>query len=61
MGTTIDDSLGEAFDKVARLLGISAVPGGFVIGLGFWKPRVSGENSSVLLSRGNVEASGLSP
>jgi tRNA A37 threonylcarbamoyltransferase TsaD len=28
MGTTIDDSLGEAFDKVARLLGITAVPGG---------------------------------
>jgi hypothetical protein len=24
-----DVSLGEAFDKVARLLGISAVPGGF--------------------------------
>lgn len=28
LGTTIDDSLGEAFDKVARLLGITAVPGG---------------------------------
>lgn len=27
LGTTIDDSLGEAFDKVARLLGITAVPG----------------------------------
>lgn len=27
LGTTIDDSMGEAFDKVARLLGISAVPG----------------------------------
>jgi hypothetical protein len=27
MGTTIDDSMGEAFDKTARLLGISAVPG----------------------------------
>lgn len=28
MGTTIDDSMGEAFDKTARLLGINAVPGG---------------------------------
>jgi hypothetical protein len=28
LGTTIDDSMGEAFDKVARLLGISAIPGG---------------------------------
>jgi N6-L-threonylcarbamoyladenine synthase len=27
MGTTIDDSMGEAFDKTARLLGINAVPG----------------------------------
>jgi tRNA A37 threonylcarbamoyltransferase TsaD len=27
MGTTVDDSMGEAFDKVARLLGITAVPG----------------------------------
>jgi hypothetical protein len=27
LGTTIDDSMGEAFDKVARLLGITAVPG----------------------------------
>jgi N6-L-threonylcarbamoyladenine synthase len=27
LGTTIDDSVGEAFDKVARLLGVAAVPG----------------------------------
>lgn len=31
LGTTIDDSMGEAFDKVARLLGISAIPGGCAI------------------------------
>lgn len=28
MGSTIDDSVGEAFDKIARLLGITAIPGG---------------------------------
>lgn len=28
LGTTIDDSVGEAFDKTARLLGITAIPGG---------------------------------
>lgn len=28
MGSTIDDSVGEAFDKTARLLGITEVPGG---------------------------------
>jgi N6-L-threonylcarbamoyladenine synthase len=28
LGSTIDDSVGEAFDKTARLLGITAVPGG---------------------------------
>ena len=28
MGSTIDDSVGEAFDKTARLLGITSVPGG---------------------------------
>lgn len=28
MGTTVDDSVGECFDKIARLLGISAIPGG---------------------------------
>lgn len=27
IGTTLDDSAGECFDKVARLLGISAIPG----------------------------------
>jgi N6-L-threonylcarbamoyladenine synthase len=28
MGSTIDDSVGEAFDKIARMLGITAIPGG---------------------------------
>lgn len=28
VGTTLDDSVGEAFDKTARLLGISSIPGG---------------------------------
>eukprot|EP00756_Hemistasia_phaeocysticola_P017198 Hpha_TRINITY_DN15524_c3_g16::TRINITY_DN15524_c3_g16_i1::g.107976::m.107976/K01409/KAE1, tsaD, QRI7; N6-L-threonylcarbamoyladenine synthase len=28
LGSTLDDSVGEAFDKTARLLGITAVPGG---------------------------------
>jgi N6-L-threonylcarbamoyladenine synthase len=28
MGTTLDDSIGEAFDKVARLLGLDAMPSG---------------------------------
>jgi tRNA threonylcarbamoyl adenosine modification protein TsaD len=28
MGSTIDDSVGEAFDKTARLLGITSIPGG---------------------------------
>lgn len=28
MGTTMDDSIGEAFDKVARLLGLDAMPSG---------------------------------
>ena len=28
LGATLDDSIGEAFDKTARLLGITAVPGG---------------------------------
>jgi len=28
LGTTLDDSVGEAFDKVARLLGVVAIPGG---------------------------------
>lgn len=28
MGTTLDDSIGEAFDKVARMLGLDAMPSG---------------------------------
>eukprot|EP01062_Namystynia_karyoxenos_P012421 TRINITY_DN14461_c0_g1_i1.p1 TRINITY_DN14461_c0_g1~~TRINITY_DN14461_c0_g1_i1.p1 ORF type:complete len:685 (+),score=211.66 TRINITY_DN14461_c0_g1_i1:89-2056(+) len=28
LGSTLDDSVGEAFDKTARMLGITAVPGG---------------------------------
>jgi len=28
IGSTIDDSVGEAFDKTARLLGITSIPGG---------------------------------
>merc|ERR1712232_485082 len=28
LGSTIDDSIGEAFDKTARILGITQVPGG---------------------------------
>merc|ERR1712194_781872 len=28
LGSTIDDSIGEAFDKTARVLGITNVPGG---------------------------------
>lgn len=28
LGATLDDSIGEAFDKTARLLGIDAIPGG---------------------------------
>lgn len=28
LGSTLDDSIGEAFDKTARLLGITKVPGG---------------------------------
>ena len=28
LGSTLDDSIGEAFDKTARLLGISQIPGG---------------------------------
>ena len=28
IGTTLDDSAGECFDKIARLVGITAVPGG---------------------------------
>merc|ERR1711971_1312352 len=28
LGSTIDDSIGEAFDETARLLGITQVPGG---------------------------------
>lgn len=28
LGSTLDDSIGEAFDKTARLLGITAIPGG---------------------------------
>jgi len=28
LGTTLDDSAGECFDKVARLLGVNAIPGG---------------------------------
>ncbi|KXZ44450.1 hypothetical protein GPECTOR_67g290 [Gonium pectorale] len=28
VGTTLDDSVGECFDKIARMAGISAVPGG---------------------------------
>eukprot|EP00668_Euglena_longa_P016422 GGOE01020677.1.p1 GENE.GGOE01020677.1~~GGOE01020677.1.p1 ORF type:complete len:739 (-),score=138.51 GGOE01020677.1:230-2446(-) len=31
LGSTMDDSAGEAFDKVARLLGVEAVPGGPVL------------------------------
>ncbi len=28
VGTTLDDSAGECFDKIARLVGITSVPGG---------------------------------
>ena len=28
LSRTLDDSIGEAFDKTARLLGISKIPGG---------------------------------
>ncbi len=28
IGTTLDDSMGECFDKTARLLGFAAIPGG---------------------------------
>merc|ERR1719456_1205154 len=28
LGSTIDDSIGEAFDKTARILGITQIPGG---------------------------------
>merc|ERR1719460_3497677 len=28
LGSTIDDSIGEAFDKTARILGITKIPGG---------------------------------
>ncbi|GAX78502.1 hypothetical protein CEUSTIGMA_g5941.t1 [Chlamydomonas eustigma] len=28
MGTTLDDSVGECFDKIARLMGITVIPGG---------------------------------
>ena len=28
VGSTLDDSIGEAFDKTARLLGITKIPGG---------------------------------
>jgi N6-L-threonylcarbamoyladenine synthase len=28
MGTTVDDSIGEAFDKVARMLGLETMPSG---------------------------------
>ena len=28
LGSTIDESIGEAFDKTARVLGITQVPGG---------------------------------
>lgn len=28
MGTTLDDSIGEAFDKVARMLGLDVMPSG---------------------------------
>ena len=27
IGTTIDDSVGECFDKIARIVGIDAIPG----------------------------------
>lgn len=27
LGTTLDDSVGECFDKIARMAGITAVPG----------------------------------
>ena len=28
IGATLDDSIGESFDKTARLLGIAEIPGG---------------------------------
>ena len=28
IGSSLDDNIGEAFDKTARLLGITAIPGG---------------------------------
>eukprot|EP00466_Bigelowiella_natans_P005261 jgi/Bigna1/71731/fgenesh1_pg.16_\ len=33
LGSTLDDSVGEAFDKVARLLGVSDIPGGHQVEL----------------------------
>lgn len=27
LGTTLDDSAGECFDKIARMAGITAIPG----------------------------------
>jgi tRNA A37 threonylcarbamoyltransferase TsaD len=40
LGTTIDDSVGEAFDKIARLLGITAIPGEMqALGEGSWAEK----------------------
>jgi hypothetical protein len=50
IGTTLDDSAGECFDKIARLLGITAIPGGSGLDLGCMKadtdagPGVLGQN-----------------
>ena len=42
IGNTLDDSVGEAFDKTARVLGIDAIPGG----VGTWgRLLLSGQNT----------------
>lgn len=58
LASTVDDAIGEAFDKVARLLGLP-YPGGVEID----KLSQKGENNvkfpSVLLKNGNFSYSGL--
>jgi N6-L-threonylcarbamoyladenine synthase len=52
IGTTLDDSAGECFDKIARLLGITAIPGRSGLDLGCmsaWWTALSSDCSYTVL------------
>ena len=63
LGTTIDDSVGECFDKVAKMLGMKYPGGkhkenkafrGNKIELDFWDDRLAEESSSIFYERNKI-------